>query len=287
MRGLAFVLIFSGCSVPFYAHHASYLFDGPAPKARCGAGPGFRYCLHEGPHGESSDLLYFLHYANGSERSWSKLPLARTYYAAFKKAGQPPPRVVTVSYGTHWNLLDKGGTLAGGGMFEHFVSTAMPWLEAKTGAPPRRYLWGMSQGGLNGALLLFKAPQLWSGAVFSCPAWYTVSVYAGETEIDAFVRRTGSEPEIARSGIAMIRDRSAGPEEWAREDPLARAAAFKGALPPVFIDCTAEDEYGFFEGAQKMSELLHTELHIESGEHCRIDARAAVRFLVTTILPAR
>lgn len=274
----------AACSAGFYAHHASYVFAGARPKAECGQGPGFRYCFHAGPRGDGRDLVYFLHYANGSERSWSKIPMARAYYAEFEKRGLPAPRVVSVSYGTHWNLLDKGGRLAGGGNFDHFVSTAMPWLEARLGKAPRRYLWGMSQGGLNAALLLFKKPELWAGAVLSCPAWFTISVYSDVKAVDEFVARTGASRKVAVSGLDFIRERSASAEEWAREDPLARAASSTAALPPMFVQCTRADEYGFFEGAERFVKLLSARgqpvtFKEEQGEHCRIDARAASGFL--------
>jgi pimeloyl-ACP methyl ester carboxylesterase len=279
----ALCLLLSACGAGFYLHHGKYLLAGAKPAVNCGEGPGFKYCLHEGPHGDGRDALYFLHYANGSELSWSKIPLARAYYAEFHKRGLPAPRVVSVSYGTHWNLLDKGGRLPGGGLFDHFVSTAMPFLEARLGKPGRRFIWGMSQGSLNGALLVLKRPELWSGAVFSCPAWFTIPVHADDKTVAEFVARTRADPKVARSGLDFIRERTAGPEEWAREEPLARAAA-ASRLPPLSVDCTTGDEYGFFEGARRFSEILKARgepvtFRAERGSHCQLDARAASAFL--------
>ena len=74
---LAAAASLAGCSAGFYAHHASYVFAGSPPKAQCGQGPGFKYCFHAGPRGDARDIVYFLHYANGSEKSWSKIPMAR------------------------------------------------------------------------------------------------------------------------------------------------------------------------------------------------------------------
>lgn len=286
---LALVILAAGLiwrkSVAFYLHFVPYYLAGPAPKADCGEGRGLRYCVHEPPPGSREDpeaVLYFLHYAGGSEKTWSEIPVSRVFYAEFKRRGLAAPRVVTVSYGPYWNLFDKPGPKSPA-LYPAFVGEAMPWLEARLGGPKRRYLWGMSQGGLNASLLVLKSPGLWSGAVFSCPGWYTVSVFAGEEEVAEFVRRTGAKRETAQWGMGLIRDRVAGPEEWAREDPLARAASARD-LPPVLIDCTDEDGFGFFEGAARMAETLRrrgqeVSFLREKGRHCQLDARRAAGFL--------
>ena len=283
---LAAAAALSGCaSARFYLHFAPYYLAGGGPKAECAEGPGFRYCSHRAPRGVAEDpdaVLYFLHYAGGSERSWSKIPIARVYYAEFKRRGLPAPRVVTVSYGPYWMLFDKPGPKSPG-RFGPFVEDAMPFIEGRLGRPRRRYVWGMSQGGLNGAELVLKRPDLWSGAVLSCPAIFTISVFAAPARIDEFIGRTGAVRSTAVWGMSLISDRVEGPEEWGREDPLARARTSSG-LPPVYIDCTAADEFGFFEGARRLAGSLrergqHVTFVEETGKHCQLDARAAAGFL--------
>jgi pimeloyl-ACP methyl ester carboxylesterase len=288
IAGLAAAL--SGCSrAAFYAHFVPYYFAGHAPKAECSDGPGFRYCLHRAPGGvdDGKSTLYFLHYAGGSEQSWSKIPVSRVYYAEFARRGLPPPRVVTISFGPYWTLFDAPGPLSPEGRFPVFVNKVIPFIEGKIGTPARRFIWGMSQGGLNAAELVLRRPDLWSGAVFSCPGWYTTSVFATGPAFEDYVRRTGGARKTVRWGMGLIRDRVASLEAWEREDPLERAKTAKG-LPPVYIDCTREDEFGFYEGARLMDKRLRASgqtvtFREERGKHCELDARAAARFLAERV----
>ena len=287
MAGMAvlFFCAYYRSYIPFYFHFVPYFFAGPAPKAQCSSGPGFKYCLYGAPQGVAQDtesVLYFLHYAGGSEKSWLFNPISRVYYAEFKRRGLPAPKVVAISYGPYWHLFDKAGPISPG-LFANFVDKAMPEIEAKLGGPKRRYLWGMSQGGFNASLLVLKQPDLWSGAVFSCPAWYTISVFSSPQETADFISRTHADPYLVEGGIKIIRERVAGAEEWLRENPLARAALARD-LPPVYVDCTTEDDYGFYEGAQRFVETLRSRhqdvvFRKESGGHCELDAREASSFL--------
>lgn len=289
--GLAAILLASGCAqTRFYLHYASYFNDGPKPRTECGENSGFRYCLHKAPKGVLDDpgsILYFLHYAGGDERSWSRIPISRVYYAELKKRGLPAPQVVTVSYGPHWNLFNKPGARHPVGLFGEFTGKVMPFLENSLGGPARRYIWGMSQGGLNGSLLVLKRPDLWSAAVFSCPAWFTFPVFAGEPEIASYESRNRSDPKKVRWVLNLIKERVEGPSEWAIEDPLQRARSAQ-KLPPVYINCTRGDEYGFFEGASAMAETLRkagqdVTFFEEKGAHCQLDAVKASAYLAEKI----
>jgi pimeloyl-ACP methyl ester carboxylesterase len=211
--------------------------------------------------------------------------MSRVYYAEFKRRSLPAPRVATVSYGPYWNLFDKPGPKSSA-LFPEFVEKAMPFIESRLGGGlPRRYLWGMSQGGYNGSLLLLKRPELWSGAVFSCPGWYTISVFAGPKEMADYISRTQANRTLAEGGMRTIRECLAGPEEWTREDPLIRAA-LAWNLPPVYVDSTSEDDYGFHEGAQRFVEILRGRgqrvfFRSGPGAHCELDARGAASFLAS------
>jgi pimeloyl-ACP methyl ester carboxylesterase len=169
-------------------------------------------------------------------------------------------------------------------LFPAFVERAMPFLESKLPAPPkRRYLWGMSQGGLNASELLLRKPELWAAAAFSCPAWYTIGVFSSSQAVAGYTSRNRADRGTVDWGLGLIRDRVAGAEEWEREDPLARALA-PAALPPVYIDCTRGDQFGFFEGATLMAERLRkagrrVTFREEKGRHCQLDARAVAAFL--------
>ncbi|MFH1725973.1 MAG: alpha/beta fold hydrolase [Elusimicrobiota bacterium] len=227
------------------------------PRADCGKGPGFEYCLYSPPAGAGHDtrtLLYHLHGNNESHLNWGGWFAAKAYYRSFRERGIPAPTVATVSYGKLW-LLTEAGPGPADGLLEHFVSEAMPFIEERAGKPERRLLWGMSMGGFNAAQLLLKHPSLWDSVVLSCPAITSLPPDADQSEIDAFIARTGADPDRVKWILEQSGRQFPSPERWRRHDPLSIAPR-SGPLPPTFIECGDRDEYGFFEGARRLSEEL-------------------------------
>lgn len=281
----------AGCAVHSarsyrFLHFLSFLTAGPRPKAKCGEREGMRYCIHRAPLRAKEDetsVLYFLHYAGGSQHSWEELPLSRVYYSYFRRRYLPAPRVVTVSYGPYWTLIDRPEG-ASETLFERFIEQDMPFLEEKLGGPRRRFVWGMSQGGLNAASLLLKRPELFSGGVLSCPAFYSVSIYADEEELRRYTERTNADFEgSVMWGVRRLRRHIGGPEVWAREDPLFLVRDAERA-PPMLIQANRRDEFGFFEGAEQFYLALRRNNHTvdfkpSSGGHCVVGIGEAVRYL--------
>lgn len=264
-------IAFGGCSARS-RRFASYQFAGSAPAMTCREDGPARWCLHQ-TKDAGPDLVYFLHYATGDERSWNRLGLSRAFYSEFKKLGRKAPRVVTVSYGEHWLVTNEPGrqtVLLGD--FEALRAR----IEAGLAPVGRRFAWGMSQGGYNAAELVLSAPTLWSGAALSCPALYAVSPYA-KLEKPVWARDV--------EGRQLFTTRMAGGATWERENPLALAAAAK-PLPPFWIEANRDDEFGFADGARALAKALRdaggdATLVEAAGGHCAIDARAAARFLAT------
>ncbi|MFH2204626.1 MAG: alpha/beta hydrolase-fold protein [Elusimicrobiota bacterium] len=286
-----FAVPFSGCAVHSarsyrWMHFVSHITSGPQPIAECGGADGMRYCLHTAPREAEEDptsVLYFLHYAGGSEMSWREIPLSRFYYSYFRRRGLPAPKVVSISYGPDWVLLEEPGEKFPA-LFNRFIERDMPLVEAKIGEVQRRYIWGMSQGGLNAAELVLKRPELFDGAVLSCPAFYSVSIYAADEELRRYTRRTHADHEgSVMWGIRRLRPHVGGPQAWAREDPLALARENR-RVPPLLIQANRRDEFGFYEGAG----IFYRELRWRNqpvtfkphrGGHCVIGIRQAVRFI--------
>lgn len=271
----------------FYLHFGLYFFAGPSPRVEGGDTAGARWRIHHPPRGvsvDASSVLYFLHYAEGDEKSWTQTGLARVFYAEFKRRNLPAPRVVSVSYGPFWNLLDRPGPVEGGGKYAHFTGEVMPFLEKKLGgAIKRRYIWGMSQGGFNGALLILKNPAEWAGAVLSCPAIYSISVFESGAALDEYVARTNADRGTAVWGLGIFNTRVQSPAEWAREDPLSRAKS-PPRLPPLLVQATTGDAFGFYEGTERFAGALKAAglpVRFESGggRHCQIDGKSAAAFL--------
>ncbi len=264
-------LLAAGCSART-RRFAAYQFAGSAPATTCRADGAARWCVHE-PERPGPDLVYFLHYATGDERSWNRLGLSRAFYSEYRRLGRPAPRVVTVSYGTHWLMTNKPGRQTV--LLAEFEELRRR-IEAGLPAVGRRFAWGMSQGGYNAAEVVLSAPGLWSGAALSCPALYARSPYA---------KPPAPFPERGAEGRQLFTIRMADAATWEAENPLALAASAK-PLPPFWIEANPDDEFGFAEGARALAETLRAAggaatLVETPGGHCAIDARAAARFLAS------
>lgn len=243
---LLVLLAFSGCTVA----------QKQSADSRCGRGPGFDYCVQKG----SDTVLYYLHGAGQSHRSWSKWSVARNLEKEFAKNGVPVPTVVSVSFGQYW-ILKNGDRL------ERFTDIAMPYIEKRIGVPKRRWLWGLSMGGFNAAQLLLRYPKMWSTVVLSCPAITPLSPYAEAEEIQEYIARNEADPRKVRWMLSFSR-KAFGEREWPEHDPLALASNAP-ALPPVFIECGDKDEYGFYEGARSFADAVGADFHpVAGGGHC-------------------
>lgn len=233
--------------------------------------------------GASREVLYFLHGRGQNHRSWSRWGPARDYYRSLAERGVPAPTVVSVSFGRVWLLTERGPHRLNG-LLETFVREAMPRAEALTGPPSRRLLWGFSMGGFNAAQLVLRYPELWSAAVLSSAALPTVGPYPGRRELLDYRRRTGAgwlQVEFMRRAVRPY-FRADG--SWDRHDPfqLARRAE---RLPPIYIECSDRDHYGFLEGSRRLYEELLGAGHTASFEacegqgHCWIPVRRVAEFL--------
>lgn len=259
-------LLFLGACSARTRRFAAYRLAGEAPAVTCRQEGAARWCLHEPPSGPAApDLVYFLHYATGDEGSWNRLGLSRAFYAEYQ--GRPAPRVVTVSYGPHW-LLSRRAGLRQVVTLEQFAALRER-IESALGPVSRRFLWGMSQGGYNAAVLALSEPERWSAAALSCPALHEASPYA-EPAQDGHPR--------AKEGRQLFTYRLAGAEAWSGENPLALAGP---RAPAFWIEANAEDEFGFLDGARALARRLGARATLVEapGTHCVLDARAAARFL--------
>ena len=279
MRGLAAVLLLlSGCA-------PAVMRRPPAVRADCGRGPGFDYCLYV-PEGQppSDTVLYFMHGGGESASHWGRWRPAEDLARAYRERGLPVPTVASISYGKLWVLTERGSS-KDSGLLERFTDEAIPFIEAKTGAPKRRLLWGLSMGGFNAVQLLLKRPGLWASAVLSCPAVTVLAPTAGPAEVKEYVARTGAD--ASKAGWMFDYTKRYFPDDasWARADPM-RLAGAAGALPPVFLECGDRDEWGFFEGAERLAKTLEGGGHavtfdrVAGGKHCVVDSGRVARFLL-------
>jgi len=268
---LAVALALSACSART-RRFVGYQFAGAAPAASCREDGPARWCVYAPPGAvDENTLVYFLHYATGDERSWNRLGLSRAFYDEYRRAGRPAPRVVTISYGTHWLLARTPGVRQTVALADFAALRAR--VEAALGPVTRRYAWGMSMGGYNAAVVALDDPKAWSALALSCPALAAASPYADP----------GSSPfPRALEGRQLFTHRLAGEAAWTAENPLALAAA-PGA-PPLLVEANAADEFGYLDGARAFARAYaaaghDAELRESPGGHCAIDARLVARWL--------
>lgn len=286
---LAAAAFFSGCAIQRHkaakmVHFAGYKLTGHAPARECWSESDYRACVYRPKkNADPGTLVYFMHYATGSERSFEEIGLGRAFYAEYEKRGVAAPAVVSVSFGTHWLLTGSPGGRQVVPL-DRFVGEVMPAVEKRLGgSPARRMVWGMSMGGYNAAELAFQRPAEFSAAVLSCPALHAVDPMEAEKEAPALARRAGVPKRWADDGMALFYHRLGGPKVWQEENPLA-ALARGAATPPLLIQANRSDEYAFFEGAETLASALkaagrRVEFSPINGGHCLVDAREAARFL--------
>lgn len=279
-------LAFAGCALErLHArrnfHYAGYWLARPKAALECGAEGAMSFCRYR-PQGLEEDpetTVYFLHYATGDARSLSRLGIANVFYRYYRKAGLRPPRLIAVSFGTHWLFSDRPGRrqIIDTG---RFLSEDLPFLKKRFGDSPKQFVWGASQGGYNALQLLFARPGAWQAAAVSCPALYIEDPFAGRFQ--ALAARTGAPKASLIDGMALFNTRLADAKTWREEEPIARARAAT-VLPPVLVQANRRDEYGFFEGAQALSEALAphaagSDFAPEPGGHCVFNAEKVAAF---------
>jgi predicted esterase len=285
-------LTLSGCALQWAhtrrnLHFARYRLAAPKMSAECGTEGDMSFCRYK-PENAPEDpetTIYFLHYATGDEHSLYRLGLAGVLYRTYQKAGLPAPRIISVSYGSHWLFSNRPGRRQVQST-DRFIHEALPWLEKRFGSSPKKLLWGMSQGGYNALEVLLTRPDDWLAAAVSCPALYAVDPFSGKAA--AVAQRMKAPESWVKDGMALFNTRLADSQAWTAEEPIGRARS-ASALPPLLIQANRGDEFGFFEGADTLAEAWARHglinLEKESGSHCVNDVAKVAEFFAKQTHP--
>jgi hypothetical protein len=278
MRALlvsAAALLFCGCfsaSGRRAVHYAGYRMLDKAPAQDCWKEAAYRACVYRSRAGRTDDgtLVWFFHYAEGDEGSFARIGLAHAFFAELARLDRPAPRVVSVSFGSHWLLSGETGKRQVV-LTDDFAGPVLAQVEARVGVPRRRLAWGMSMGGWNAAELSLRKPELFSRVALSCPALY---------EADPFLAAAAAPR--AEDGRNLWRHRFNGPAQWDADDPvsLARTAPARAAY---LLQPNAADEFGFQGGAKALAAALgaRASLAMAPDGHCLVNAAQAADFLST------
>lgn len=266
-------LLLSGCvtaSGRRAAHYAGYRLLDKAPEQDCWKEAAYRACVYRSRSGPTDDeaLVWFFHYAEGDEGSFARIGLAHEFFKELARVKRPAPRVVSVSFGSHWLLSGEKGRRQVL-VVDDFAGSVMSDVEARVGVPRRRYAWGLSMGGWNAAELALRKPELFSRVALSCPALYEADPFAA----------AASAPR-AEDGRDLWRHRFNDGAQWSADDPIALAKAAP-ARAAFLLQPNAKDEFGFLGGAKALAAALgpRASLSMAPDGHCLVDAAQAADFL--------
>jgi esterase/lipase superfamily enzyme len=246
------------------------------------------YCISRTPGSTNRDILYFIHGAGDSEKTWIK------DYGDIREAwalkGKQAPTVISMSFGPVWLMVAKNNFKTSG-LLNWIPNVQMPWLEAKIGGLQpggKRLILSKSMGGFNSTQLMFNYPEMFSKVAMLCPAIVSHSPFSGLPVIQDFIKRTGAAKQKAFWTMALFRSFFPALEFWQKAAPYyADPTRLNSKSPELYVTCGNKDQWGFFEGAKHFAELAKQNGvrhviwdHVIDGGHHEYKAQAIADFLV-------
>lgn len=268
---------------------AAFATEPARLAADCGAakaGPvSWKFCVYTETGSRNQDVLYYFHGRGLDEKAWGD----DGYYTgmvrkAWQAHGAGAPTVIAISFGKDWLLVPKNKSPYSG-LLDAFTAAVVPTMEARIGGVKgRRILLGESMGGFNGTAVALRT-TLFAKAALLCPPMTTLSPFATEAEIVAFIERTKASPEKVRGAIQLSRAFLPEPADYDAASPLQLAEKASSATPPLYVSCGSYDEYGFFEGAERFAATARARgtkvaWRPLQGGHCAVDIESVAAFLL-------
>lgn len=243
-------------------------------------GKRFDYCVRTNT--ESKALIYFFHGLMGSSNSYKKF-MTTPLDPLWEKKGLAVPNVISISFGTNWLLSEAEG---GAQLFKVFKDSVMPTLEKdfQFDQTFKRSIIGMSMGGFNASQVFAKLPNQFERIALLCPAFTTISPWAPQAEVDAYIKRTGAYTLLVNMAINLAQNEFVKPEMWDAENPFANLAKMAPLNIPTYVAVGDKDQYGFQEGALAYSEAMksktdHVEFYlVKNGGHCAYPLKELAAF---------
>ncbi len=247
---------------------------------RTATGTRFDYCVRTNT--ESKSLIYFFHGLMGSSSSYKRF-MTGPLDPLWEKKGLAVPNVISVSFGTQWLLSEAEG---GAQLLKVFKDDVMPSLEKEFQFDQsyKRSIIGMSMGGFNASQVFAKLPQAFERIALLCPAFTTISPWASQAEIDAYIKRTGAYRVLVNVGINLAQKEFVNAKMWDQENPFANLARTPALNIPAFVGVGDKDQYGFQEGALTYAEALKSKTDqvefylIKDAGHCSYPLKELATF---------
>jgi len=245
----------------------------------------WKFCIYKQLGSTNQDVLYYFHGAGGSEREYNNL--WSIFRDNLRQRKLMMPTVISFSFGPIWILADKNSSPQSGRL-PYVIETVFPYMESKVGGlKGQRLLLSRSMGSFNTSQLLMRFPEKFARAALACPAITTLSPFATNAELDAFVKNTPGADRLKVFGnIRMQRTFFYTPEEWEKADPLVIGHTLLNEnTPPLYISGATQDDYGFYSGGETFARIATSKRTSDTmwtaheGGHCALDENAIARFL--------
>ncbi len=249
----------------------------------------FFYCITEAEGSQSADVIYYLHgglYEAPTGSAWSSSERFAAVRDHWARGGAPAPRVVEISFGRIW-LLTPQNASARSGLIDVFTNLAIPYTDSKLSNPQvgSRILLGHSMGGLNASLLANFKSHVFARAALLAPAFFGVSPYASDEEIQAYALRQGFSVESMMGLIATARAFVPDESTWWTLAPDTVAQNLAERQFPLYISSGTEDRL-FFGPSQAFAERVQFYggniiwKPLMGGNHSDLDVDSLAKFLV-------
>lgn len=290
MKLFAIVLLLLNVSVFSYAFDESEIrkeIEQERLRFTCGAdsvqGVGFRFCYRNIETTNSDDIIYFFHGLEGSEETWFTQYFGTLMIQKWWKHWGYRPRIVTVSFGPQWLLVDNSRYP----LLPLFVKGVLPLLESKVGGLRKghRHLIGQSMGGFNAAEVSLKTAGIFNKVALLCPAIATVGPFDSSDKIEDYIRRTGASREKVQTMLQISRSVFIDQSDWTKHDPLLLLKKPQIKKSRYFVSVGESDDYGFQEGAEEFVRIsrhykFQTRWIPVAGGHCQFNRKGTAHFFM-------
>jgi pimeloyl-ACP methyl ester carboxylesterase len=241
-----------------------------------------KWCIQPTDRSKNPFVVYFFHGLTLDEHRWQTADFAQEIRAIWRAKGLTPPTVISISFGRVWLLTQTRDK-----KYDFFVNSLMPYFEKMIGpvSAAQRIAVGESMGGFNVAQLFLKNPALFSRFAMHCPAITDVGPFDSDTDLWAFIKRTGADPlRVLLTKIIGLYEFK-NEREWLAHSAVYLADQAKVLPTKVYLSCGNKDQFGFYEGTGRVAQEVANKteglqyVFIPGGDHGTVDTASLANFI--------
>lgn len=261
-------------------HEKKLYFTGNSPVLNPGEWD-FSYCAGEDSDSDKETFLYFFHGASGNPHNWINRKAMAEVRRLWREKGKLP-RWISVSMGRLGLLLEKEKE-------DRFFQFVVPYIEKRFGPKPSKNVTrlnlSVSMGGANSSYVILRKPEFFQAAFLVCPAISTLNPGADPIATDNYLVRTPAFRIVVNAVNRVMPKEMHNTKYFSTVDPLLLGQhALSAKTPPLYIQTSSKDEFGFNEGGKIFALLARmngAEVKYEeiAGLHCVLEPKSVVKFL--------